>query len=34
MTFDSLETYDFLKKSYKDFLLEQATGAFPYQQNT
>ena len=29
MTFDSLETYDFLKKSYKDFLLEQATGAFP-----
>ena len=23
MAFNSLETYDFLKKSYKDFLLEQ-----------
>ena len=27
--FNSLETYNFLKEAYKDFLLEQATGAFP-----
>lgn len=33
MPFDVINTYDFLRKSYQDFLLEQATGACPLDNN-
>ncbi len=33
MTFDTVKTQEILKKSYKSFLIEQATGAYPISES-